>query len=77
MLPLGLYDAGDGVRFDFVKPCARCKVVTIDQSTAVVGKEPLRTLSVIRWGHEAQGCVQLKSTAKQTANLFLASQFED
>lgn len=67
-------DAGDDIRFDFVKPCARCKVVTIDQSTAVVGKEPLRTLSVIRWGNEVQDGVPLKSTAQQAANMFLASQ---
>ncbi len=31
-----------------VKPCARCVVTTIDQQTAVAGKEPLRTLSRYR-----------------------------
>ena len=30
------------------KPCARCKVITIDQQTGVAGKEPLRTLSTYR-----------------------------
>lgn len=36
------------VRFHAVKPCARCMVTTIDQETAVGGKEPLRTLSSFR-----------------------------
>lgn len=36
------------VRFHAVKPCARCVVTTIDQETADVGKEPLRTLSAFR-----------------------------
>jgi len=30
------------------KPCARCKVITIDQHTGVAGKEPLHTLSTYR-----------------------------
>lgn len=36
------------VPFRGVKPCARCVVTTIDQQTAQVGKEPLRTLSTYR-----------------------------
>jgi uncharacterized protein YcbX len=46
----GLYadGAGDGIRFDFVKPCSRCKVTTIDQSSGVEGEEPLHTLGVVR-----------------------------
>lgn len=36
------------VRFHAVKPCARCMVTTIDQKTAVSGREPLRTLSNFR-----------------------------
>ncbi len=34
--------------FHVVKPCARCVVTTIDQQTAVGGKEPLRTLNRFR-----------------------------
>ena len=36
------------VTFRVVKPCARCVVTTVDQETAVAGREPLRTLSRIR-----------------------------
>lgn len=36
------------VTFDVVKPCDRCQVTTIDQATAIAGKEPLRTLSTYR-----------------------------
>lgn len=31
-----------------VKPCARCQVVTIDQQSAAISKEPLKTLSTYR-----------------------------
>lgn len=31
-----------------VKPCARCRVTTVDQATATTGKEPLRTLAGFR-----------------------------
>ena len=34
--------------FKVVKPCARCRVTTIDQKTAKTGKEPLKTLSGYR-----------------------------
>lgn len=34
--------------FRMPKRCARCQVTTVDQDTAVVGKEPLRTLSQYR-----------------------------
>jgi len=38
-----------GLRLDLVKRCERCVVTTIDQATgAKTGKEPLRTLAVIR-----------------------------
>lgn len=37
------------VRFRGVKPCARCPIPTIDQSTAEHGKEPLRTLARYRF----------------------------
>jgi len=30
------------------KPCERCKVITVDQSTGVASKEPLKTLSTYR-----------------------------
>ncbi|MCY4205966.1 MAG: MOSC domain-containing protein [Bacteroidetes bacterium] len=36
------------VTFAVVKPCARCVITTVDQNTAVQGKEPLRTLSSFR-----------------------------
>lgn len=31
-----------------IKPCARCQVITIDQSTGEKGKEPLKTLATYR-----------------------------
>ncbi len=37
-----------GVTLRMVKPCARCKVTTIDQATGHVGVEPLHTLSTYR-----------------------------
>ncbi len=36
------------LEFFGVKPCARCVVTTIDQSTGTAGKEPLATLSTYR-----------------------------
>ena len=36
------------VRFDLVKPCARCAITTTDQQTGERRKEPLRTLSTYR-----------------------------
>jgi hypothetical protein len=38
------------VELALVKPCARCVVTTIDQRTAQVGREPLRTLARVRRG---------------------------
>ncbi|MFM7486985.1 MAG: MOSC domain-containing protein [Cytophagales bacterium] len=35
-------------RFVGVKPCARCVLTTIDQQTAMAGKEPLATLATYR-----------------------------
>jgi len=35
-------------RFQLVKPCARCVVITTDQRTGVRDKEPLRTLATYR-----------------------------
>jgi uncharacterized protein YcbX len=37
-----------GINFYGVKPCARCVITTIDQSTGLKGKEPLKTLSTYR-----------------------------
>lgn len=37
-----------GVTFRVVKPCVRCAITTVDQDTAAVGKEPLRTLATFR-----------------------------
>lgn len=36
------------LHFDLVKPCARCVVTTVDQSTGVKGLEPLQTLATYR-----------------------------
>jgi uncharacterized protein YcbX len=38
----------DGLEFRAVKPCVRCVVTTVDQSTGETGTEPLRTLSTYR-----------------------------
>ena len=38
----------NGISFSCVKPCARCVVTTIDQQTAIAGKEPLKTLATYR-----------------------------
>jgi len=38
----------EGINFLGVKPCSRCVMTTIDQQTAVAGKEPLRTLAGYR-----------------------------
>ena len=37
-----------GLGFRIVKPCARCVITTVDQASAAVGKEPLRTLARYR-----------------------------
>ncbi|BCX05508.1 MAG: MOSC domain-containing protein [Candidatus Roseilinea sp.] len=34
--------------FNAVKPCARCSVPTIDQDTAIAGREPIKTLATYR-----------------------------
>lgn len=39
---------GDGFEIRLVKPCDRCSITTIEQTTAAVGKEPLRTLATYR-----------------------------
>lgn len=36
------------VTFRVAKPCARCPITTVDQATAAMGKEPLRTLATFR-----------------------------
>jgi uncharacterized protein len=36
------------VTFRTAKPCARCRVTTVDQETGMVGEEPLRTLALYR-----------------------------
>lgn len=36
------------VQIDLVTPCARCVVVTVDQDTAEVGREPLKGLGAFR-----------------------------
>ena len=39
---------GDDFEIRLVKPCERCSITTTDQTTAAVGKEPLRTLATYR-----------------------------
>jgi uncharacterized protein YcbX len=36
------------VTFTIAKPCSRCTVPTVDQSTGIRGKEPIRTLETFR-----------------------------
>ena len=36
------------IRFDVAKPCARCAITTVDQTTGAIGKEPLATLATFR-----------------------------
>lgn len=43
------FSIGD-VHFESVKPCDRCKLTTVDQKTAAVGKEPLESLHRLRNG---------------------------
>lgn len=38
----------NGVCFDVVKPCARCTITTVNQTTGVPGAEPLKTLAQFR-----------------------------
>lgn len=46
----------DGVRLRIVKPCTRCVITTTDQQTgAVVGDEPVRTLRAYRWDAGLKG----------------------
>ena len=42
-----LIQIGD-VRFEFVKPCARCILTTVDPETGEKGAEPLKTLATYR-----------------------------
>lgn len=46
---VGTFRIGE-ITFRCVKPCARCPITTTDQATALVGKEPLRTLATFRRG---------------------------
>jgi uncharacterized protein YcbX len=41
---------GEGIPFEAVRPCSRCKVTTIDQVTCEEGMEPLVTLGTTRSG---------------------------
>jgi len=43
------------VLFHIVKACQRCPITTTDQATAVVGKEPLKTLATYR--HAQKGVI--------------------
>lgn len=53
---LGEFRIGDQVRLRAVKPCMRCAITTTDQDTgAVDGAEPLRTLKTYRWNARLHG----------------------
>ena len=65
------------VSFRFAKPCARCVVTTVDQTTGERGREPLRTLSTYRtedgqvlFGqnlvHEGRGVIRLGDPVEVT-----------
>lgn len=43
----GRFSAG-AMTFDAVKPCKRCSITTVDQTTAATGKDPLATLATYR-----------------------------
>ncbi|MCO6490049.1 MAG: MOSC domain-containing protein [Phaeodactylibacter sp.] len=44
-----------GARFRGIRTCGRCQITTIDQESAEMGKEPLRTLSTYRrQGHRIE-----------------------
>jgi uncharacterized protein YcbX len=45
----------DDVTLRLVKPCTRCQVTTVNQDTAEVGTEPLRTLARTRHDEELGG----------------------
>ncbi len=47
-------------RFDLVKRCARCVIITTDQWTGKREKEPLRTLSMYRKRATPEGAVKLE-----------------
>jgi uncharacterized protein YcbX len=49
------------IGLSIVKPCARCAITTVDQSTGVRGKEPLATLATFRRG--ANGSVLFAQNA--------------
>jgi uncharacterized protein len=45
-----------GIRLRLVKPCTRCSVTTVDQSSGkTTGDEPLRTLKTYRWDAKLRG----------------------
>ncbi|GMH33985.1 hypothetical protein BSKO_01819 [Bryopsis sp. KO-2023] len=43
---------GPPLQFELKKPCSRCKIPTIDQNTASVGKEPMMELMKFRTGKQ-------------------------
>jgi uncharacterized protein YcbX len=45
----------DGATLKLVKPCTRCQITTTDQSTALVGVEPLPTLAGYRYNAALDG----------------------
>lgn len=55
------------MRFDLVKPCARCTITTVDQATAQIAdvQEPLATLSLFR-RNEKGGVLFGQNTVPQT-----------
>jgi uncharacterized protein len=49
--------AGEGVELRLVKPCTRCPITATDQTTTVVGKEPLTALAAYRRHERLNGVV--------------------
>lgn len=43
-----LFSVGEFAKFQAVKPCTRCTITTVDQSSGARGKEPLKTLETYR-----------------------------
>ena len=50
----GSTSTSTSIQFDLVKPCSRCTVTTVNQSSGQVeGKEPLKSLAVVHSGQSA------------------------
>ena len=58
-----------------IKPCVRCNVITINQETAEISKEPLKTLATYRRG--GQGVIfAMNAIALNTGKINLEEEIE-